>query len=78
MWKGLIQKLNTKIFRNFFVLGTINGPWKCESNISLQSEALEKAKADASKPTEPVQSQRKNQTISAIKKYLFLGINLRK
>ncbi|CAF0948108.1 unnamed protein product [Rotaria sp. Silwood1] len=34
--------------------GTINGPWKCETNISLQAEALEKAKANASQSTEPV------------------------
>ncbi|CAF1155243.1 unnamed protein product [Adineta steineri] len=34
--------------------GTINGPWKCESNISLQPEALEKAKAGASLSIEPV------------------------
>ncbi|CAF4285522.1 unnamed protein product [Rotaria sp. Silwood2] len=36
--------------------GTINGPWKCESNVSLQAEALEKAKSDASQSTEPVSS----------------------
>jgi hypothetical protein len=35
-------------------LGTINGPWKCESNISLQPEALEKAKANANQSTESV------------------------
>ncbi|UJR23009.1 hypothetical protein I4U23_026035 [Adineta vaga] len=36
--------------------GTINGPWKCESNVSLQAEALEKIKADASQSTESVQT----------------------
>lgn len=39
------------------VLGTINGPWKCESNVSLQSEVLEKAKADANHSTEPVNTK---------------------
>ncbi|CAF1151448.1 unnamed protein product [Adineta ricciae] len=34
--------------------GTINGPWKCESNVNLQADALEKAKADASQSTESV------------------------
>jgi hypothetical protein len=77
---GKVWFLNSKQTTFFIlnILGTINGPWKCESNISLQSEALEKAKADASQPTEPVKSHRKNKTISEIKKYLFLGINMRK
>lgn len=35
-------------------LGSINGPWKCESNVSLQPEALEKARAGAGQSTEPV------------------------
>ena len=39
---------------NAFILGTINGPWKCESNVNLQADALEKAKADASQSTESV------------------------
>ncbi|CAF3587927.1 unnamed protein product [Rotaria socialis] len=34
--------------------GAINGPWKCESNISLQAEALERIRSDASQSTEPV------------------------
>ncbi|CAF4708994.1 unnamed protein product, partial [Rotaria magnacalcarata] len=29
-------------------------PWKCESNISLQAEALERIRSDASQSTEPV------------------------
>ena len=37
-------------------LGSINGPWKCESNVSLQPEALEKARAGASQSTEPVRT----------------------
>ncbi len=53
MWKDLISnKRKIELYWRF--LGTINGPWKCESNISLQPEALEKAKADASQSTEPV------------------------
>lgn len=40
--------------KDVFVLGTINGPWKCESNVNLQADALEKAKADASQSTESV------------------------
>ena len=39
----------------WIALGTINGPWKCESSISLQPEALERAKAGASQSIEPVQ-----------------------
>jgi len=34
--------------------GTINGPWLCANNISLQPEALEKAKTDTSQSTDSV------------------------
>jgi hypothetical protein len=53
---GKVWFLNLKNKADFdeSTLGTINGPWKCESNISLQSEALERAKADTSQSTEPV------------------------
>ena len=41
-------------------LGSIHGPWKCESNVSLQPEALERAKAEANQSTEPVGASRLN------------------
>ena len=41
-------------------LGTVNGPWKCESNVSLQPEALEKAKADASQSSDGVTKKKRN------------------
>jgi hypothetical protein len=51
-------------------LGTINGPWKCESHVSLQPEALEKAKADANQTTEPVSRKEKSVNFS-IQYFLF-------
>ena len=57
MWKGWIVVFIFQTRQNFIllnILGTINGPWKCESNISLQAEAFEKAKNDANQPTESV------------------------
>ncbi len=57
-----------------FCLGTINGPWKCESNVSLQPEALEKAKANASQSTEQVNNEK--QQISK-NKLSIVGLNMR-
>jgi len=60
MWKGLILNERKRCIEFYWILlGTIDGPWKCESNVSLQPEALAKAKAGANQSIEPVNYERK-------------------
>ena len=42
--------------------GTINGPWKCESSVSLQPEGLERAKAGVNQSNETAVSIIKQRT----------------